>query len=104
MASSETLLKAIFKRLKTRLDKNFTSSLYEAASFIKDSPSGIKKEWDLFQKEIVDEAERINAIENEQKNLTKNLFKKDASFTVQSKINQIRKEIVNLTNQIEEIN
>ena len=104
MASSETLLKAIFKRLKTRLDKNFAASLYEAAGLMKDSPAGIKKEWDLFQKEIVDEAERINAIENEKKNLTKNLFKKDASFTVQSKINQIRKEIVNLTNQIEEIN
>ncbi len=104
MTPSETLLKAIFNRLKVRLDNNVASSVSEASGFIKVAPSRIKKEWDLFKEEIIEEAGRINEIEDEAKNLKKEPFQKDSYHTLQDKINKIRDEIGTLSDQIEEIN
>ena len=104
MTPSETLLKAVFKRLKVRLDNNVASSVLEAKDFIKVAPSRIKEEWDLFKEEIIAEADRMNEIENEDKSLKKEPLQKDSSDTLQKKINKIRVEIGKLSNQIEEIN
>ena len=104
MTPSETLLKAIFKRLKVRLDNSVVSSVSEASGFIKVAPSRIKQEWDLFKEEIIEETSRINEIENEAKNLKKEPFKKDSYHTLQDKINKIRDEIEKLSDQIEGMN
>ena len=104
MTPSETLLKAIFNRLKVRLDNNVASSVSEASGFIKVAPSRIKQEWDLFKEEIIEEAGRINEIENESKKRKKEPFQKDSYHTLQDKINQIRNEIEKLSDQIEGMN
>ena len=104
MTPSETLLKAIFNRLKVRLDNNVASSVSEASGFIKVAPSRIKQEWDLFKEEIIEEAGRINELENEAKDLKKEPFQTDSHHTLQDKINKIRDEIGKLSDQIEEMN
>ena len=104
MTSSETLLKAVLNRLKVRLDNNFASSVFEASDFIKVAPVRIKKEWDLFKEEIIEETDRINKIENEAKNLKKESFQKDSDHSLQDKINKIRDEIEKLSDQIEGMN
>ena len=104
MTPSETLLKAIFKSLKVRLHNNVASSVSEASGFIKVAPSRIKQEWDLFKEEIIEEAGRINEIENEAKTRKKESFQKDSYHTLQDKINKIRNEIEKLSGQIEEMN
>ncbi len=104
MASSETLLKAVLNRLKTRLDNKLASSALKASDFIKVTPDQIKKQWDLFKEEVIDEADRMNEMQNEGKDLHKDLSQKATSDTLQSKINKLKKEIVKLSTQIEEIN
>ncbi len=104
MTSSENLIKAVLNRLKVRLDNNFASSVFEASDFIKVAPGRIKKEWDIFKEEIIEETERINKIENEAKHLNKEPFQKDSYQTLQDKINKIRDQIEKLSDQIEEIN
>ena len=104
MTPSETLLKAVLNRIKVRLDENVVLSVSEVSGFIKVAPSRIKKEWDLFKEEILEETDRINKKENEECNVKKNSFQNDAPEILQNKIYAIRKNISKLTNQIEEIN
>ncbi len=104
MTTSETLLKAVFNRLKIRIDKNVTSSVSEASDFLKVAPGRIKKEWDLFKEEIIEEADRINDRQSEEKNIRADTLPKKPPNTLQNKINKIRKEIGKLSIQIEEFN
>ena len=99
MTTSENFLRAAFNSIKARIKKTIVYSAYETASFMKEAPELIKKEWNEFKEEISVEADRIENSQTEEIDLTK----KD-NLSPQNKIDLIRKKIANLNDQLEEIN
>ena len=67
MSKTDKLLKATLTRLKSRINNKMVEISNKIESIAKDAPENIQKEWEIFQKEVIDEAERIEKEENEEK-------------------------------------
>ena len=65
MSKTDNLLKATITRLKSRINDRVKDISNKIESLAKDGPEKIQKEWEIFQKEVIDEADRI---EREEKN------------------------------------
>ncbi len=103
MIKPENFLKAAFNSIKARVKKTIIYSAYETANFMKDAPEIIKKEWNEFKDEVSFEAERINDFTNEEVSSEEIIFKREDNISPQKKIDQIRKKIKDLNNQVEEM-
>ena len=104
MATSENFLRAAFNSVKARIRKTIIYSAYETASFMKEAPELIKKEWDQLKEEISTEAERLENFNNEEEVSLDNIdLKADGNLSPKSKIDNIRKKIKKLSNLVEEI-
>ncbi len=92
MPSSETILLATINRLSERLSdaKKYFKHI------AKDAPKKIKKEWELFQEEVLSEADRIEENSNHEAD-TVQTTKKDE---LQDKITSIREILSKLSSQI----
>ncbi len=104
MTSSETLIRAVFNRLKARMGKSIFSSISITKNVIEEVPDQIREEWNVLKEEIIDEASRIDEEENKDfssKNIT---LKQKTSSHTENKIKEIRKKIISLSRQVEEIN
>ena len=102
MPTSETILRATFNRLKARLGSGFMASVSKAAILMQEAPDRFKEEWDLLQKEISSEADRLDNdedIDNEEIP-----FPQDNSVTSQNRVDKLRAKVAKLTKKIEEIN
>ena len=102
MVSSEKLLQATLNRLSTRIGLKLIASANEMAEAIKTAPEKVRTEWELFQEEVFDEAERL---QNESNAETSNPNKKEAQHserdTLQGKIDLIRAKVEELSNKLE---
>jgi len=102
MVSSEKLLQATLNRLSTRIGLKLIASANEMAETIKTAPEKVRTEWELFQEEVFDEAERL---QNESNAETSNPNKKEAQHserdTLQEKIDLIRAKVEELSNKLE---
>ena len=98
MSSPESLLKATIKQIKIRIEKKITNLAKEISLLVENSPERINNEWEIFKKEVYDEAE---IIENE------NTDNNNSSYYPSSDLNRIdsiRKRISKVNKIIEEIN
>ena len=59
MGSSEALIRATVTRISARLGHGFADAAAELAVLAQDAPQRLRQEWDLFQDEVLAEAERI---------------------------------------------
>jgi hypothetical protein len=59
MGSSEALIRATVNRISARLGHGFADAAAELAVLAQDAPQRLRQEWDLFQDEVLAEAERI---------------------------------------------
>ena len=59
MGSSEALIRATVNRISARLGNGFADAAAELAVLAQDAPQRLRQEWDLFQDEVLAEAERI---------------------------------------------
>ena len=59
MGSSEALIRATVNRISARLGHGFADAAAELAVLAQDAPQRLRQEWDLFQEEVLAEAERI---------------------------------------------
>ena len=58
MGSSEALIRATVNRISARLGHGFADAAAELAVLAQDAPQRLRQEWDLFQDEVLAEAER----------------------------------------------
>ncbi len=104
MSTSENFLRAAFKSSKARIKKIIIDSAYETAHFIKKAPEVIKQEWIEFKEEVSNEADRLDNEEKEEVSFYDSPLKTTTNPHMQSKVDQIRKKIAKLNNQVEELN
>ena len=97
MVSSEKLLQATLNRLSMRLGKKLIVSINELTEVIKTAPEKVRNEWEIFQEEVFEEAERLEKDSTQEASGTKD----SELTTTQKKIEQIRQKIEKLSNKIE---
>ena len=64
MSSSNNLLKATLNSLGTRLEKTIKELSSVIEKLAKNTPERLNNEWESFQKEVLEEAERLNKQES----------------------------------------
>jgi len=102
MSSTEKLLQATLNRLRVRISQNFINAAVELAVIAKEAPEKLQKEWELFQEEVINEA---NKLENEcaEENIKKS-DGEEANLRIENpkyKIAQLRKKVAELSEKLE---
>ena len=101
MSSSDYLLKATMNRLRVRISKKIIDSAAKLALISQEAPEKIRKEWELFQEEVNEEADRLD--DENLHNKQENSSEKDTKGS-EAKIDRIRSKISRLNNSIENVN
>ena len=97
MSSSDPLIQATLNRLRER----FRNGLVKIADRVSDLPDAMRKEWDLFQDEVIAEADRL------EKESSGNMSKDDSSATNQSfdksqqQIDRLRKKVAEVGQKLD---
>ena len=68
MTNSDFLIKAAIRKLSEKLNKTFNDKFEEATSTAKGVPEILKKEFDSFKNEIIEEAIRLEKESNDKEN------------------------------------
>ena len=97
MSNSDYLVKATVKKISERLNKTFIGKVEEAASVAQEVPEILKKEIEDLKDEIIQEAKRLEEIENND-----NLRKPKTSLN--TKVKQSLERIESIKNYLENLN
>ena len=68
MSNSDYLLRATVKKISEKLNKTFSEKIEEAANVAQEVPEILKKEIDYLKDEIIQEAQRLEKIDNDYQN------------------------------------
>ncbi len=102
MGSNDKLLQATLNRLGARIGQRLINSAVELAVIAQEAPEKFRKEWELFQEEVIAEA---NQLENEsiEENFSdsKQESENDETEKPQQKIDQIRAKVADLSGKLE---
>ena len=97
MTNSDYLLKAAIKKVTEKLNEILVEKIEEATNIAQDAPEILKKEFDSLKDSIIEEASRMEKVENNQE--------KDPTITYQnSKIKKALNEIQGINKQIDLFN
>ena len=97
MSNSDYLIKATVKKISERLNKTFIGKVEEAANVAQEVPEILKKEIEELKDEIIQEAKRLEVIENDD-----NFGKPKTSLN--PKIKQSLEKIESIKNNLENLN
>ena len=101
MSSSENLIKATLKLLT----KRFGEELINATNTFKDMkenvPNQLKKEWQAFQKEVFEEADRLQQKSEQTKDIDIDLSNESGIEGPQQKIDKLRAKVAELNRKVE---
>ena len=97
MTNSDYLLKAAIKKVTEKLNEILVEKIEEATNIAQDAPEILKKEFDSLKESILEEASRMEKIENIQENDSTNTFQ-------DSKIKKAFNEIEGINKQIDLFN
>ena len=97
MTNSDYLLKAAIKKVTEKFNEILVEKIEEATNIAQDAPEILKKEFDSLKESIIEEASRMEKVENTQENESKNTYQ-------DSKIKKALNEIEVINEQIDLIN
>ena len=97
MSNSDYLIKATVKKISERLNKTFIGKVEEAANVAQEVPEILKKEIEDLKDEIIQEAKRLEEIDNDD-----NFRKPEAS--INPKIKQSLAKIKSINTYLEDLN
>ncbi len=100
MNSKENLLKATINRLTIRASNGLIKIITKISTIAEESPEKIKKEFEIFQEEVYEEANRLDKLSNDNEiNYPEedNLFNETS---LQNKIDILRSKIAKLDQKI----
>ena len=100
MSNSDYLLRATVKKISEKLNKTFSEKIEEAANVAQEVPEILKKEIDYLKDEIIQEAQRLEKIDNNYQN---DDLVNSQSSTEKSlhKINDINKRLESLNDLLD---
>ena len=100
MGSSEALIRATVNRISARLGHGFADAAAELAVLAQDAPQRLRQEWDLFQDEVLAEAERIER--GDQAVVSTDVVPSaEQSETPQAVIDRLRATVADLSQAVE---
>ena len=97
MSSSDYLIKATVKKISERINRTFVGKFEEAANVAQEVPEIFKKEIEDLKDEIIQEAKRLEEIENDD-----NFRNQKSSFN--PKIDQSLEKIESIKTYLENLN
>ena len=97
MSNSEYLIKATVKKISERLNKTFIGKVEEAANVAQEVPEILKKEIEVLRDEIINEAKRLEEIDND------DIFKKSKE-SLNPKIEQSLEKIESIKTYLDNLN
>jgi len=97
MSNSDYLLKAAIKKVTEKLNEMLVGKIEEATNIAQDAPEILKKEFDSLKESILEEASRMEKIENIQEHDSTNTYQ-------DSKIKKAFNEIEGINKQIDLFN
>ena len=98
MSNSDYLIKATVKKISERLNKTFIEKVGEATSVAQEVPDLLKKEIEEIKDEIIQEAKRLEEIDNND-NLRKSKVSSNPKIEQSlEKIESIKTSLENLNN------
>ena len=102
MSSTERLLKATLNRLGARIGQKIIDSAAQLAEIANDAPDKLRNEWESFQKEVIEEAERLEKRSSEE-DLSNYSQEADNSAIdePEAKIDLIRAKVAELNQKLE---
>ena len=97
MTNSDYLLKAAIKKVTEKLNEILVEKIEEAANIAQDAPEILKKEFDSLKESIIEEASRMQKVEDIRENEPTNNYQN-------SKIKEALNEIEGINKQIDLFN
>ena len=104
MSSSDYLLKATINRLTARLSQKIVDSVANLALISQEAPEKIRKEWELFQEEVNEEADRLDNEKYNDKGKEKEDLSNEKIETSQETIDRLRSKISALESSLNDFN
>ena len=104
MGSPEAVIRATVNRLGARLGHGLADALAELAVFAQDAPERIRAEWDLFQEEVMAEADRLERGDSEPtsvRNADRSPGSAPADDDPQEVIDRLRAKVADLSRELE---
>ena len=101
MSSADSLLRATLNRLAARLGHGLADAAAGLAVLAKDAPERFSKEWDLFQQEVIAEADRLeqeSGAVSETKATSSPVSNQEQA---QDQIDRLRAKVADLNRQVE---
>ena len=86
MTNSDYLLKAAIKKVTEKLNEILVGKIEEATNIAQDTPEILKKEFDSLKESILEEASRMEKIENIQEHDSTNTYQ---DFKIKKAFNEI---------------
>ena len=96
MSNSDYLIKATVKKISERLNKTFIGKVEEAANVAQEVPEIVKKEIEDLKDEIIEEAKRLEEIDNAD-------YLKKQKGTLNPKIEQSLEKIESIKTYLENL-
>jgi uncharacterized protein YceH (UPF0502 family) len=100
MSSPDSLLRATLNRLAARLSHGLAEAAVGLAALAQDAPERLSNEWDLFQQEVIAEADRLEQ-EIDQAEEVKASSSVQASESAQAQIDRLRAKVADLNRKVE---
>jgi len=100
MSSPDSLLRASLNRLAARLSHGLADAAVGLAALAQDAPERLSNEWDLFQQEVIAEADRLEQ-EIDQAEEVKASSSVQASESAQAQIDRLRAKVADLNRKVE---
>ena len=102
MSSTEKLLQATLNRLGARISKKLFQSAMELSVIAQEAPEKLRKEWEIFQEEVMAEASQLdNQSDEEGASNSQHQDQSDEIDQPQQKIDQIRAKVAELSRKLE---
>ena len=93
MTNSDYLLKAAIKKVTEKLNEILVEKIEEATNIAQDAPEILKKEFDSLKESIIEEASKMEAAENIQKNETTDNYQNSKTRKALNEIESINEQI-----------
>ena len=93
MTNSDYLLKAAIKKLTEKLNNILVEKIEEATNIAQDAPEILKKEFNSLKESIIEEASKMEAAENIQKNETTDNYQNSKTRKALNEIESINEQI-----------
>ncbi len=101
MSPSDNLIKAALNRLGARIEERLVNAAAELKAIARETPEKLQKEWNLFQEEVIEEAERLDK-EDEEKGIDVEPQEEGSkSFQTQEKIDLLRAKVAEIGSKLE---